>query len=77
MSTNLAFHSQDGLYFTRMEDGSVKVTVKERDEVKFETALPASIWGSVVSSVSLKGETYETWQQAQAFHNDSSVNNFR
>jgi hypothetical protein len=79
MKTVSLFHSQDGLYFGRLEDGSVWICkcsdnqTPNEGNITFQTTLPVSAWGSVVSTVSLKGETYDTWLAAQNFHNDTSI----
>jgi hypothetical protein len=58
------FHSQDGLYFGRTEDGSVYVRWKDN-----ETTLPEASWASVVASVSARGDNSKTWAEACDFHN--------
>lgn len=55
------FHSQDGLFFRRMDDGSVRVTLMEYTSGLdprrvFQTLLPSSSWASVIASMSLRGE---------------------
>lgn len=68
------FHSQNGFCFTRGADGSVTVEVYDvtkrptPEEPVFRTTLPVGIWGSVVSSMSARGENFKTWQEAQEFH---------
>lgn len=48
------FHAQDGLYFERQEDGSVKVRW-EGGDLHRETVLPESSWASVASTTSRRG----------------------
>lgn len=69
------FHSKNGLFFERLQDGSVHIirTYDARDvradNVVLDIALSASEWASVVASVMLRGETAETHGQALAAHN--------
>lgn len=77
------FHSNNGLCFERLEDGSVEVTrrlwgwadphgdKKQADVVDHRWRMTASEWASVVSSVSKPGETNETWRTALDFHDDT------
>lgn len=68
------FHSRDGLCFIREEDGSVSVEVYDvtrqpiPEEPMFRTTLSVNAWGSVLASMSARSETFETWQEAQEFH---------
>jgi len=63
------FHARDGLFFERQADGSVRVLVKEQNQTKFSTVLSADGWASVVATVSARGETLETWNEARQYHN--------
>ncbi|GEM_PF-3451811 len=74
----MAFHWQNGWYWSRLPDGSVEV----RNHGDFEKhdpncapgdgrttlVIPAAEWASIVCSVSKGGETGERWDQAQDFH---------
>ena len=62
------FHSHDGWYFQREQDGSVVVD-SPNDTVRFD---PDS-WASIVAFVSGAGESGETWQRAREFHHAGSV----
>lgn len=66
------FHWQEGWFFTRLEDGSVKIVKKEEatDEAKIivEAIIPADEWASIIAYVSVKGETGENYREAQKFH---------
>jgi hypothetical protein len=71
------FHSKNGLFFDRNQDGSVKIVVTKGkfpldapDEILYQQSLDADTWASVVSTVSKEGETSETFQQAREFHGD-------
>lgn len=59
------FHAHDGWYFHRETDGSVKVTATRGEVV---VVLHPDTWASIVASVSVHGETAETFGQARAFH---------
>ncbi len=62
------FHSRDGVFFQRQEDGSVRVLIREtgHDEapVLKDATLGPSEWASVVASMSKEGENGETWRMA-------------
>ena len=62
------FHARDGLYFGRLEDGSVKVRVEAINGMTFETLLGPDTWASVMSQASARGETLDTWNEAKQFH---------
>ncbi len=79
------FHSQDGLCFQRLEDGRVHVRLvvpildhstetgySLSQAVTFQTILPAASWASVVASVSAKGETGETFNEALRWHDNTA-----
>ena len=65
------FHSEHGLCFKRMEDGSVRVRLYDPDvrRVQREIDLDASTWASVIAHVSKRGGTPKTHQTAEEFHN--------
>ena len=63
----MAFHVQDGLFFARNDDGSITVSVgglMEGSALLFKTTFPPSSFASVVASMSVRGETSATWQEA-------------
>lgn len=49
------FHSMDGLYFERLEDGAVKVKKKTTAQafapVVFEMVVSSALWASIVKHV--------------------------
>jgi hypothetical protein len=72
MTLQLGFHTHDGWYWTRRDDGTVVITVREsaRDGAPAfrEHTLPENEWASVVCSVSEKGEDCARWTAARDFH---------
>lgn len=61
------FHWQDGLFFTRLRDGSVRIrkfTGPPYVDPTLEVVIPPNEWASIVASMSATGETYETWRMA-------------
>lgn len=62
------FHTHDGWYWNRTADGSVRIVVQPPGGGSYEHVLTASEWASVVSHVSARGETGETWKAALEFH---------
>lgn len=68
------FHSREGFFFKRETDGSVTVRVEGppwengHGQLQRTITLPENEWASVVSSVSLAGETAERWQAARDYH---------
>lgn len=63
------FHVSDGLFFRRAEDGAVEIgTGRSFDDVTVLQSIDANSWGSVVSSVSARGENHVTFHEALAFH---------
>jgi len=74
------FHSSDGFCFGRLPDGSVLLVKTNNrfpwDEgavIESRTVLSAEAWASVVSTLSLRSETFATWSAALAFHNIDDV----
>ncbi len=67
------FHSENGLFFSRNEDGSVTITkykdANPESEVEFTQTLPDGVWCSAVCCVSVKGEGDNRWYSAMDFHN--------
>lgn len=69
----MAFHSINGWYFERMEDGGVRITKTDqrpdhRGELIVGVELPAETWCSAVASVSAKGENADTFAGATQLH---------
>jgi len=66
-----AFHWAHGIFFTRLEDGSVRLrrypagTVAYLDEeAEFDFTIPPNEWASIVASMTAAGESYQTWHAA-------------
>lgn len=70
MPQDLGFHAHNGIFFKRTDEGDVLVTIVSETEHSIQEThtIPSGVWASVVASVSGRGETYERWQQALAFH---------
>lgn len=66
------FHAQDGWYFERQPDGSVKISAAVHRCIE-TTVIGPDTWASIVASVSAAGETSTRWQQAREFHNGQSA----
>ncbi len=64
----MSYHARDGLFFERLADGSVRVTVRDGDVQRFAAVLPPETWASVLAQVSARGETYDTWNEARQYH---------
>jgi hypothetical protein len=78
----MAFHAHSGLYFERRESGDVVVSKRvpvldvagralnpPAFAVVEQWTLEDATWASVMASVSARGETGGTWQEAREFHN--------
>lgn len=76
------FHARDGWHFGRNTDGSVTIerhVVNKDITGKFagsyavveSVTIEASVWASIVASVSQAGEDRETWLAALKFHGES------
>lgn len=69
------FHVQDGIYFARVEGGSVRLiiteTPKRNSPVLRELTMPAAVWASVIASMSACGETPASYKLACEVHQDS------
>jgi hypothetical protein len=63
------YHARDGLFFERQADGSVKVRLEKDNGAAMEITLPADTWASAMASVSARGETLDTWNEARQYHN--------
>jgi hypothetical protein len=70
------FHSINGLFFGRLQDGSVRIVKNDGslfpDEMgaknELDVTVPADIWASVIASVSAGGEEDYRWYLAKDFH---------
>ena len=69
-------HSQDGLMFKRMPDGSVRIRLfadglgpSSGADLVFQTVLPDSSWASIMASCSARDEDHLTHTEALEFHN--------
>ncbi len=73
MVENRGFHTRDGLFFRREPDGGV--TVRKYGLMKdlpiFSITLDKRKWESVVASCCRRGETAQTFKEAQDFHQAS------
>jgi hypothetical protein len=67
--THTGFHANDGWYFERQDDGSVKISAAV-DRSTETITLPPAAWASVVTAVSAQGETSETYQAALQMHGE-------
>lgn len=63
------FHARDGLYFERQADVAVRVRLEKEHGLAFEVIVPADTWASVIATVSARGETLDTWNEARQYHN--------
>lgn len=66
------FHTLEGWWFQRLDDGRVQVTHTDPtgETVHGQVVIEGGPWCSVVATVSAKGETSATWQEALRFHYD-------
>lgn len=76
------FHVENNLFFGRLDNGDVRVVMFKstpsewpvvtrqypRIFTEFDFTLSASVWPSIVASVSKKGEGDGRFYKAQAFH---------
>lgn len=62
------FHARDGLFFSREQDGTVKVRLESLTGMATDIILPPDAWASVIASVSARGETLDTWNEARQYH---------
>ena len=63
------FHVDKGLFFRRLEDGSVEIgTGPDFNSVAPLQVIEPSSWASVISGMSARGENHITYQEAVEFH---------
>ena len=66
------FHWSRGMYFRRLQDGTVEVTQTKdggkTDDIEWQREIPPSEWASIVAAVSHQGETGYTYRTALGFH---------
>lgn len=68
------FHSAHGWWFKREDDGSVRVAyaplvgVDEPGPIEQDVKFTASMWNSIVASVSAQGDTPVTYGTAHRLH---------
>lgn len=67
------FHVKDGLYFSQLPDGAVRIIKKENGEedateTLLDVTLDASQWASVIASMSYYGEENSGFYRALNFH---------
>ena len=63
------FHWYGGIYWRRADDGTVLIGKGEDfDNVDVVHRIDPNSWASIVSHVSERGETHETYQAALSFH---------
>src|SRR5262245_48432192 len=71
------FHVNNGLYFERVGDGSVRVVKKEsateNAPIIFEYTLDANDWASVISSMSVDGEENGGFYYGLNFHRGDPI----
>lgn len=66
------FHSKEGWFWKRLDDGSVLTQLRqdavEDGKILAEHVIDASGWASIIASVSLGGEEHERFYAAGDFH---------
>lgn len=74
-STVRAYHWREGLYFSRLASGDVRIhkAINHPNDTMAATDLliPANEWASIVAAVSKGGETSESYSGTLAFHTGS------
>ncbi len=63
------FHLNNGFHFTRLEDGRIRIYVQpEIDKPAIaECVTDDSGFASAMATLSRRGETYDTWLEAQEY----------
>jgi hypothetical protein len=69
------FHYKNALFFKRNTDGSVTIRQMAKNhvdckEIAFEVTIDQNGWASIVSSMSVKGESDGRFYKALEFHNE-------
>jgi len=65
----MAFHYKDNWFFERIKDGAVRIYHLDNSGLMDRgIAIDAASWASIIASVSARGETAETFGEAQDFH---------
>jgi hypothetical protein len=59
------FHAHQGWYFRRAPDGGVSIYADD-DDLEFVT--DSNTWASIVAHVCARGENFDTYSAALAFH---------
>lgn len=70
------FHVKDGLFFDRLDNGTVRVVATSDGmavaeggaNVALDVTMDAAAWCSVIASMSAYGEDGGGWERAKAFH---------
>ena len=62
----MSFHAKDNWFFERLDDGAVRIRKNLNGEQGpfYEVILDASVWASIVASMSPLGESRRTWLAA-------------
>lgn len=68
------FHWQNGWYFKRLDDGSVRIRLREKmgafiEDRVYEAHIPPAEWASIISFVSARGEP-AAYPDAVKFHSE-------
>lgn len=70
--SNPTFHFQDGWFFSRLPDASVRIEQRNppnaEGEIVTEIFIPPEAWASIVAQVSEGGETAGRWHTMLDFH---------
>lgn len=66
------FHWREGMYFRRIEDGSVQITQTQgggnSEHIEWQRTIPPREWASIVAAVSAAGENAGTYRDALTEH---------
>ena len=76
-------HAKGGLYFERLLDGSVRITLKRKQvgqsvggvdwpDIAFEVVLDPLTWATAVAAASRRGEQVEVIEEALQLHEGAS-----